>query len=343
MKLGSPATSEELVRLTGEILAGTHRITGIDEALSVYRAADLNVLGEQANRLRLEFCGRRADLCAILNAKCGLCPEDCKYCAQSAHWKTETQVFPFIDKAPALQQAAVHADAGVHRYAMVTSGTALAGHDLQKALEIFREMHSAVRFEGLCASFGILPESDLRALRAAGVTRYHHNIETSREFYPNICTTHTFDDRLATLHNARLAEMELCCGGIIGMGETDRDRAGFALTLQQLDVRSIPVNILVPIPGTPLENQPPLAEDEILRTVAMLRFVNPKADIRLAGGRMMLSGQGEQAFRFGANAAITGNMLTTCGNTIAADKALLTALGFDLSRNTGPQSVGSEF
>ena len=182
----------------------------------------------------------------------------------------------------------------------------------------------------LCASHGLLSQEDFNRLKEAGVGRYHANIETSRRNFPNICTTHTFEDKLEVIRRAQAAGLSVCSGGIIGMGETWEDRIDMAITLSELGIKSIPINILRPIPGTPLEHQAALSENEILRTIAIFRYINPTAMGRLAAGRNSMEHSGERAFRSGANAAITGDMLTTSGNRISEDQEMLAAMGFTL-------------
>ena len=200
---------------------------------------------------------------------------------------------------------------------------------MEKALRAYRAMKKECKVE-LCASHGLLSQEDFNRLKEAGVGRYHANIETSRRNFPNICTTHTFEDKLEVIRRAQAAGLSVCSGGIIGMGETWEDRIDMAITLSELGIKSIPLNILRPIPGTPLEHQAALSEDEILRTIAIFRYINPTAIVRLAAGRNSMKHSGEQAFRSGANAAITGDMLTTSGNRISEDHEMLAAMGFTL-------------
>ena len=200
---------------------------------------------------------------------------------------------------------------------------------MEKALRAYRAMKKECKVE-LCASHGLLSQEDFNRLKEAGVGRYHANIETSRRNFPNICTTHTFEDKLEVIRRAQAAGLSVCSGGIIGMGETWEDRIDMAITLSELGIKSIPLNILRPIPGTPLEHQAALSENEILRTIAIFRYINPTAMVRLAAGRNSMEHSGERAFRSGANAAITGDMLTTSGNRISEDQERLAAMGFTL-------------
>ena len=216
---------------------------------------------------------------------------------------------------------------GVDRFSIVTAGRALNGNEFEQAIQAYEEMKTKTNI-GLCASMGFLNAEQLHRLHVAGVTRYHHNIETSRRHFPNICTTHTFDQKLTTLKLVKEEGMDVCSGGIIGMGEDFDDRIDMALDLAEIGVDSIPINALMPIPGTPLEGMTLLTEEELLRTIAIFRFINPEANIRLAAGRALLSNDGEKAFQSGASASITGNMLTTVARaTIRSDKEMIRRLG----------------
>ena len=220
---------------------------------------------------------------------------------------------------------------GVDRFSIVTSGRALTGEEFDKAIHAFETMHKECKID-LCASMGFLNEEQLHRLHEAGVTSYHHNIETSRRNFPNICTTHTYDQKIETLKKVKAEGMCACSGGIIGMGETWEDRLDMAVSLAELGIDSIPINALMPIKGTPLENLPQLTEDEILRTIAFFRYINPMANIRLAAGRALLTNDGEIAFQSGASATITGNMLTTVAcATIRSDRQMLEKLNRDVT------------
>ena len=198
-----------------------------------------------------------------------------------------------------------------------------------RVLDYYKKLNKDT-FINLCASHGIIDKKALEALRESGVRRYHHNVETSKNYYGDICSTHTYEERIKTIECAKEVGLEICSGGIIGMGETREDRVDMAIELRELGVVSIPINVLMPIKGTLLENVDSLTEEEILKTIAIFRLVNPKAQIRLAAGRNYLKRFGERAFRGGANATITGNLLTTCGNKIKDDKKLIKDLGLNL-------------
>lgn len=319
----------DMLQLAEEIIAG-RRISRQDD-LDMFLTCNLKELCEGADRIREHFIGDKVDLCSIINGRSGRCPEDCKYCAQSAHHHTNCEVYDFLPEEKILEVCKLNESEGVDRFSIVTAGRALNGEEFQKAIHAYETMHTECKID-LCASMGFLNAEQLHQLHQAGVTSYHHNIETSRRNFPNICTTHTYDQKVETLKLVKAEGMCACSGGIIGMGETWEDRLDMAISLAELGIDSIPINALMPIPGTPLEDLPPLSEDEILRTIAFFRYINPEANIRLAAGRALLTNDGERAFQAGASASITGNMLTTAAcATIRSDKKMLRELGRDVT------------
>lgn len=319
----------DIKKLADEIIGG-RRITRQDD-LNMFLTCDLKELCEGADRIREYFIGDKVDLCSIINGRSGRCPEDCKYCAQSAHNHTSCEIYDFLPEEKIVEACKLNESEGVDRFSIVTSGRALSGEEFEKAVHAYETMHAKCRID-LCASMGFLNAEQLHRLHEAGVTSYHHNIETSKRNFPNICTTHTYEQKLETLKLVKKEGMCACSGGIIGMGETWEDRLDMAVSLAELGIDSIPINALMPIEGTPLENQPQLTEDEILRTIAFFRYINPEANIRLAAGRALLTNDGEIAFQSGASATITGNMLTTVAcATIRSDKQMLENLGRDVT------------
>lgn len=319
----------DIKKLADEIIGG-RRITRQDD-LNMFLTCDLKELCEGADRIREYFIGDKVDLCSIINGRSGRCPEDCKYCAQSAHNHTSCEIYDFLPEEKIVEACKLNESEGVDRFSIVTSGRALSGEEFEKAVHAYETMHAECRID-LCASMGFLNAEQLHRLHEAGVTSYHHNIETSKRNFPNICTTHTYEQKLETLKLVKKEGMCACSGGIIGMGETWEDRLDMAVSLAELGIDSIPINALMPIEGTPLENQPQLTEDEILRTIAFFRYINPEANIRLAAGRALLTNDGEIAFQSGASATITGNMLTTVAcATIRSDKQMLENLGRDVT------------
>ena len=319
----------DIKALADEIIGG-RRITRQDD-LNMFLTCDLKELCEGADRIREHFIGDKVDLCSIINGRSGRCPEDCKYCAQSAHNHTSCEIYDFLPEEKIVEVCKLNESEGVDRFSIVTSGRSLSGEEFEKSVHAYETMHAKCRIY-LCASMGFLNAEQLHRLHEAGVTSYHHNIETSKRNFPNICTTHTYEQKIETLKLVKKEGMCACSGGIIGMGETWEDRLDMAVSLAELGIDSIPINALMPIEGTPLENQPRLTEDEILRTIAFFRYINPEANIRLAAGRALLTNDGEIAFQSGASATITGNMLTTVAcATIRSDKQMLENLGRDVT------------
>ena len=318
-----------MLRLAEEIIAG-RRLAGGDPELAEMITADLQVLTDGADRIRAALCGNRVDLCCIINGRGGKCSENCKFCAQSAHHPTNCEEYGFLDAEAFAEDCGRMAAQGVDRYSIVTAGRTLAGADLEKAVESYRLMHARYPDMILCASHGLMKEADLRRLADAGVTMYHTNVETSERYFPEICTTHTYEDKKEEIRRARAAGLTVCSGGILGMGETWQDRIDMALMLAELEIVSIPLNFLIPVPGTPLQHLPRLSPDEIRRIVALFRYINPTAFIRIAAGRSYFADGGECLFRGGANATLTGDMLTTVGNNTAQDRAMLTQMGREL-------------
>lgn len=315
-----------------KILNEKYQVTK-EEALALYQVESSQELFDAADRIRKSCCSVKSSICSIINAKTGSCGEDCRYCAQSAHWKTSCIPSPMVtpQKASELSQRAL--DGSVTRISLVTAGRALTGKDFETGLECFRQMNRDCEGKmALCASFGIISAHQMEQLKAAGVTRYHHNLESGKNYYSHICTTHTYEDRVATVKAAKKAGLEICSGGIIGLGESREDRVDLALAIRDLDVQSVPINILTPIPGTPFENNKPLTKDEILRTFAVFRFIMPSQTIRCAAGRKSLGRNGKDVFRCGANALISGDFLTTPGSTNEEDIAMLERLGYECGR-----------
>ncbi len=315
----------DVLVLAQEIIDG--RRLGRADDLHFFVECSLEDLCLGADRLREHFTGDKVDLCSIINGRSGRCPEDCKYCAQSAHHHTNCEVYDFLPEEKILEACRMNEKEGVDRFSIVTAGKVLSGEEFEKALHAYKRMSAECDIE-LCASFGFVTKEQLVRLKEAGVSSYHHNIETSRRNFPNICTTHSFDMKLQTLKMVKEAGLYACSGGIIGMGETWEDRIDMALTLAEVGVDSIPVNALMPIRGTPLENLERITEPEIRRTIAMFKYINPESDVRLAAGRALLTNDGETAFRGGASATITGNMLTTAAcATIRSDRKMLQEIG----------------
>ncbi len=307
---------------------------GREEALRLAEEP-LEELRQAADEIRRKVCGNGFDLCTIVNAKCGRCSEDCRYCAQSAHYRTACEEsYPLLSTQELLEDARRNAQQGVLRYSIVTSGRRLSEEEVEQACESIRRIRAEVPIE-VCVSFGLLDEVQFRKIKAAGASRVHCNLESSARYFPSVCTTHTYEEKIRTLQAAKRAGLSICSGGILGLGETMEDRIDMVLTARGLGGKAIPVNLLNPIPGTPYENRVPLDNEEACRCVALFRFLIPDASIRLAGGRGLLGDKGEACFLSGANAAISGDMLTTAGITVETDMELLRSSGFEVKRNDG--------
>jgi biotin synthase len=285
--------------------------------------------------VRLEWCGPDVELESLINAKSGACPEDCAFCSQSARYATEVDVYPFLDLDEVLGAARATRDAGATQFCIVVAVRGPEERLLRKVIDAVHAVHDETGLEVAC-SLGLLTREQAERLAAAGVHRYNHNLETCREVFPTICTTHSYDDRVATARLAIDAGMELCSGGILGMGETLEQRLDFAFELAELGPCEVPINLLDPRPGTPLDETPLLAPREALQAIALFRLVLPGTWLRLAGGRERVLGELQAlGLLAGANALIVGNYLTTTGREAAEDLALLDALGMPVAAGPG--------
>lgn len=313
---------EELKKkvLNGELI-------GKEEGLFLAEEAPLKELTEAANEIRKHFCENKFDICTIINGKSGKCSENCKFCAQSSFYNTKINEYSLLDSEAIVKEAKYNDERGVLRFSIVTSGRKLSDKEVDSVCESIREIGKNTSVS-ICGSFGLLSEEQYKKLKEAGLTRVHNNLETSKRNFKNVCTTHTFEEKIQAIKNAKNAGLNVCSGGIMGLGETMEDRIDMVLTLRELGVLSIPVNMLNPIKGTPFENNKLLTNDEMCRIVAVFRFLIPNAAIRLAGGRGLLEDKGKKCFLSGANAAISGDMLTTSGITIKEDMDLLEKIGY---------------
>lgn len=318
-----------LVRLKGRAI--NKKDIGSDDAISLVTigAERPFALMAAAAEIREHFKGKKVNLCGIVNAKSGICPEDCKFCAQSAHYCTDAPEYPLIGQEEIVEKARQAKAFGAHMFGIITSGTRIS--DEREWEEIYNTV-KGIKALGIkpCVSLGMLDKERALQLKKAGLYRYHHNLETARSFFDNICTTHEYQEDIETVVAAKEAGLSACSGGIIGLGETMEQRIELAMTLKGLDVDSVPVNILNPRPGTPLMNAKPLPPLEILLTIAIFRFLLPDKDIKLCGGKeanlRQLLPLGIVA---GCNSLMTGDYLTTPGRNPGLDIEMIQDLGLD--------------
>ncbi|GER92325.1 biotin synthase BioB [hot springs metagenome] len=283
-----------------------------------------------ANQIRETFRKNSVDLCAIINAKSGACSEDCSYCAQSSKNKTDISIYPLVKKDIVIDKAKEAKGAGVRRFCIVTSGRKVG----EKELKEIASMIEDIRGIGLlpCATLGLLNNNELSYLKQSGLERYHHNLETSERFFPEICRTHTYTDKIKTINAAKSAGLSICSGGIFGMGETWQDRIDMAFAIKGLNIDSVPINFLIPVKGTSMAEMTSLHPFEALTIISIYRFILPTKEIRVCGGRMqVLEEFNSMVFMAGADALLTGNYLTTTGRTYKDDIRLIEQYGLKIS------------
>jgi len=309
-----------------------------DEALALLNEGDEKIFGllSRANEIRKKYKGNKVKLCAIVNAKSGLCSENCNFCAQSAHHKTSADIYPLLSEKEIFDFAKKAEDnMGATCFSVVTSGK---GVTKQEEIERIKAAVSKIKGEtGLnrCVSLGILNRAQIKELKQAGLKKLHHNLETAESFFPKMCTTHTFKERLDTLRIAKEEGLEVCSGGIFGLGETLAQRIELAFCLKELDVQSVPINILNPIKGTPaFENHKPMSPYEVLRLIAVYRLIFDDKDIGLFGGReKALKTLQPLLFIAGANVILVGDYLTTKGAEPNYDLQMIKDLGLEVENN----------
>ncbi len=291
----------------------------------------MNKLFYGANELRKYFCGEEFELCTIMNIKSGKCSEDCIYCAQSSHYSTSTSEYPLLKKEEIVKEALKNEILGIDRFSLVSSGKGInSKKELETLSNIYIYLKTNTNKIELCASHGIIDLNQAIQLKKVGVTTYHHNIETSKKYFPKLCTTHTYQDRIQTIKNCKKAGLRICSGCILGVGESRKDRLNIAFELKKLGVDSVPINILTPIKGTPLETKESLSSMEILKTIAIFRYILPNISIKYAGGRQQLKNFEKVGFTAGINSALTGDFLTTIGSSVEEDKKNIRVAGFNI-------------
>jgi len=311
-----------------------------EEALrlcSIKNSATLDLLLDAAHEITARFRPSRPDLCSLVNAKSYLCSEDCRFCSQSSHYTTGVKRYPLMSPEEILEKAKKSEANGVQSFCVVTSGETLSDAEFKQVLATFRLLSKETRLR-LDGSLGNLTGEQIRKLRESGMRRFNHNLQCSREFYPEIVSTHTYDKRMETLKFLKENSVEVCSGGILGMGETEEDRIRLAFELRPYRLHCLPINILIPQTGTPLEGRGAIAPEAIVKTVAIFRFIHPQANIKLAGGREKSLGVyfQEKALRGGANGLVVGGYLTTTGNPLQEDLDMLERSGFPLGTVNEP-------
>jgi biotin synthase len=323
------ALEEAIRQLEKKVLGGVP--ISREDALSIAEVPGTDIFGlfASANRIRQHFRDNTVGLCSIINAKSGACPEDCSFCAQSSKNTAAAKIYPLVKKEIVIEKAKAAAKSGVSRFSVVTSGRKISRGELSEIAGLI----SAIRETGLlpCASLGLLNAEELSILKEAGLERYHHNLETSERFFPKICSTHTFADKIETVRSVRVAGLSLCSGGIFGMGETWQDRIDVAFSLKESGADSVPINFLIPIKGTALGHREYLHPFEALKIISLFRFVLPGREIRVCGGRTQVLGEfHSMVFLAGADGMITGDYLTTIGRNPEDDIRLIETYGLSI-------------
>jgi len=333
-------TRDDLDTLGALILSG-HRLSN-DEALRLAKIPD-RLLWDMlalADRVRRQHKGNRVHTCTILNGKSGKCSEDCGFCSQSHLAQTDSPVYGLMSKEQMQEAANAAMRDGVDRFSVVTSGRGLPREQVAQVADAFAELPHTGTSTHWCASLGILDSRELHQLRAAGITRFHHNLETARSFFSTICSSHSYDDRIATIKAAQAVGMSVCCGGIFGLGETDEQAVEFALELRELKVDSVPMNFLIPVAGTSLQNALRLTPRRCLKLIALFRLILPMQDILICGGREDNLGELHPfVIHAGANGIMTGNYLTREGRTQDMDRTMLDAMGIEHGMKEKPQRL----
>ncbi len=310
-----------------------HNVQGIDRQtalqMSERKGAEIYELFTLSNRVREKFRGNKVDLCSIINAKSGTCPEDCSFCAQSAHSKTSVNIHPLLDKEKILDAANSAKKHGARRFCIVTSGMKPSDPELKDICTFISEIRDLGFLP--CATLGMLEKEQLAQLKDAGLYRYHHNLETSEAFFSEICTTHTYREKIKTIEAAKSLGLSVCSGGIFGLGETWEDRIDMAFAIKELNIESVPINFLTPVNGTPLGDSKLLSPLEALKIIAVYRLILPGSEIRVCGGRpQTLRELNSYIFFAGADGLLIGNYLTTQGKRPEEDLQMINDMGLEI-------------
>lgn len=328
--VGGSATLAWAEQLADEVLAGSEIDRAAARRIIYAEAEELPPLLRATARIRERYHGRRVKLCLLRNARSGLCPEDCHYCSQSAVAESDIPRYRMDSVETLLDGAQRAVAAGARRFCMVTSGRGPSDNDIARFGTAARAIKAKYPDLELCVSAGIMEENQARSLQGAGVGWVNHNLNTSERFHPEICTTHEYGDRVRTVENARRAGLSTCCGGIIGMGETDEDVIDLAFALRALQVDSLPVNFLIPIAGTPLADKRELTPARCLKALCLFRYTNPKAEIRVAGGRELNLGWFQPLALHVANSIFVDGYLTTPGQAHNEARQMVESMGFEV-------------
>jgi len=322
---------ERIGQLKHKVLSGEK--VNLEEArflIALDDREEIDVLTRAAMQITQHFSQGKFDLCSLINAKSGMCTEDCGFCSQSIHFDTGVATYPLVDKETACKRAELMKANGADSYCLVCSGDQLSDLDFDQICDTLAYIKERVDIDLDC-SIGFLDRKRAEKLREIGVRRINHNLQSSREFYPKIVTTHSYDDRLNTIRVIKAAGIEVCCGGIMGMGETREDRIKLAFELSEIEPTVVPINFLNPRPGTPLEDNTQIDPNELIKTVSVFRFILPKAILELAGGREVNLGSYQlDAIKAGANGLIIGGYLTTPAHDVEKDRSLIRDAGYDL-------------
>lgn len=332
--VANPPMSDAWHRLAARVLEG-HRLSA-EEGLAILRSPDEELLDllAAAYRVRHRWFGNRVQLNFLINAKSGACGEDCGYCSQSRVSRAEIPRYALVDEEEMLAGARAAVERRSRTYCIVVSGRHPAASDLERVGRVVRRIKQEFPLK-ICVSPGLLTDEQAGWLKQCGVDRVNHNLNTSERFYPRICSTHTYQERLATLRAVRRAGLEICSGGIVGMGEDDEDVVDLALRLAELAVEALPINFLIPIPGTPLEAVRRLNPRYCLKVLALMRLANPRTELRIAAGRELHLGKLQPLGLFAANSIFVGDYLTTRGQPPEEDYQMIAELGFEAVSEDG--------